>query len=136
MADVFISYAREDQGFVFDLQAALEKCNRDTWVDWKDIPRTAKWREEVFSGIEKADAVAFVISPDSVASEFCIVELNHAVEHNKRLVPIWHRDVKDESVPPDLSSHQYVFFRENDDFDRAFEDLIEALDADLDWRRE
>src|SRR5215216_5141363 len=136
MADVFISYAHEDQDFVRELHEALEKLNRDTWIDWKDIPRTAKWIDEVYSGIESADAFAFVISPDSVASEFCIVELNHAVEHNKRLVPIWHRDVNDESVPPDLSSHQYVFFRESDDFDRVFEDLIEALDADLDWRRE
>ena len=136
MADVFISYAHEDQDFVRELHEALGKLNRDTWIDWKDIPRTAKWIDEVYSGIESADAFAFVISPDSVASEFCIVELNHAVEHNKRLVPIWHCDVDDESVPPELSSHQYVFFRESDDFDRAFEDLIEALDADLDWRRE
>ena len=116
MADVFISYAREDQDFARELHEALEKHKRDTWIDWKDIPRTAKWLDEVYSGIESADAFAFVISPDSVASEFCIVELNHAVEHNKRLVPIWRRDVKDESVPPDLSSHQYVFFRESDDF--------------------
>src|SRR5215211_6642256 len=136
MADVFISYAHEDQDFVRELHEALEKLNRDTWIDWKDIPRTAKWIDEVYSGIESADAFAFVISPDSVASEFCIVELNHAVEHNKRLVPIWHGDVDDESVPPDLSSHQYVFFGKTDDFDRAFEDLTESLDADLDWRRE
>src|SRR5215217_4494684 len=136
MAAVFISYAHEDQDFVRELHEALEKLNRDTWIDWKDIPRTAKWIDEVYSGIESADAFAFVISPDSVASEFCIVELNHAVEHNKRLVPILHRDVDDESVPPDLSSHQYVFFGKTDDFDRAFEDLIEALDAGLDWRHE
>ena len=136
MADVFISYAHKDQDFVRKLHEALEKHKRDTWIDWQDIPRTAKWIDEVYSGIESADAFAFVISPDSVASEFCIVELNHAVEHNKRLVPIWHGDVDDESVPPDLASHQYVFFGKTDDFDRAFEDLIEALDADLDWRHE
>jgi hypothetical protein len=39
MADVFISYAREDQQFVRKLQDALEEHNRDTWIDWKDIPR-------------------------------------------------------------------------------------------------
>ncbi len=30
MAEVFISYARTDQGFVRDLHAALQKVNRDT----------------------------------------------------------------------------------------------------------
>jgi hypothetical protein len=56
MADVFISYAREDQEFVHKLHEALEERQRDTWIDWKDIPLTAKWKEEVFSGIEKADS--------------------------------------------------------------------------------
>jgi hypothetical protein len=29
MAEVFISYAREDQGFARDIHAALQKVNRD-----------------------------------------------------------------------------------------------------------
>jgi hypothetical protein len=45
MADVFISYAREDQQFVRKLQDALEAHNRNTWIDWKDVPLTAKWRK-------------------------------------------------------------------------------------------
>ena len=135
MADVFISYAREDQDFVRALHQALEERDRDTWVDWASIPLTAKWLEEVYSGIESADTFAFVISPDSVESKVCKQELGHALENNKRLAPIWHRDVDDGSVPPDLSSHQYIYFRESDDFDKAFESLIEALDTDLEWVR-
>jgi TIR domain len=41
MADVFISYAREDQNVVRKLQEALEEHKRKTWVDWKDIPDSA-----------------------------------------------------------------------------------------------
>jgi hypothetical protein len=63
MADVFISYARENQDFVLKIHKALEARNKDTWIDWKDIPLTAKWLDEVFSGIERGDAFAFVISP-------------------------------------------------------------------------
>ncbi len=133
MADVFISYARKDQGFVRALHKALEKRNRKPWVDWEDIPLTAKWLEEVYAGIESSDSFAFVISPDSIESEYCIVELNHAAQNNKRLVPLLHRDVDDKAVPPDLASHQYVFFRESDDFERSFESLIDALDTDLEW---
>ena len=136
MADVFISYSRKDKDFVLDLQEALEERGRGTWVDWEDIPLTAKWLEEVYSGIESANTFAFVISPDSLVSEFCRRELDHAVKNNKRLAPIWRRDVDDESVPPDLASHQYVYFRESDDFEKSFESLMKALDTDLEWVRE
>src|SRR5215203_7089041 len=135
MADVFISYAREDQGFVRKLQDALEAHNRNTWIDWKDIPLTAKWKEEVFSAIDQADSFAAVISPDFIVSKPCQEELDHASHDNKRMVPLWHRDVDDEEVPPDLAAHQYVYLRESDDFEDSFERLLEALDTDMEWVR-
>jgi hypothetical protein len=133
MADIFISYAREDQQFVRKLQDALEAHKRNTWIDWKDIPLTAKWKEEVFSAIDQADSFAAVISPDFIVSKPCQEELDHAAHNNKRMVPLWHRDVDDEDVPPDLAAHQYVFLREDDDFEDSFERLLEALDTDLEW---
>src|SRR5215213_2078596 len=133
MADVFISYAREDQEFARKLQDALEEHNRNTWIDWKDIPLTAKWKEEVFSAIDNADSFAAVISPDFIVSKPCQDELDHAAHNHKRMVPLWHRDVDDEEVPPDLAAHQYVFLREDDDFEDAFERLLKALDTDMEW---
>jgi hypothetical protein len=133
MADVFISYAREDQDFVRRLQDALEEHNRNTWIDWKDIPLTAKWKQEVFSAIDNADSFAAVISPDFIVSKPCQEELDHAAHDNKRMVPLWRRDVPDEEVPPNLAAHQYVYLREEDDFEEAFERLLEALDTDMEW---
>src|ERR671910_2510186 len=135
MADIFISYAREDQDFVRKLQDALEEHERNTWVDWKDIPLTAKWKEEVFSAIDNADSFAAVISPAFIVSKPCREELDHASHDNKRMVPLWHRDVADEEVPPDLAAHQYVYLRENDDFEDSFERLLKALDTDMEWVR-
>jgi len=152
MADVFISYSRKDQDFVRDLYEALEARGRDTWIDWMKIPLTAKWLEEVFSGIERADAFAFIISPDSVISEYCTLELAHAVKHNKRLVPVWYRYVDNKAVSADLASHQYICFRKSEDFENALEtcfvcqkvasehhfksaleSLIDAIAHDPDW---
>src|SRR3712207_2266059 len=133
MADVFISYAREDQEFVRKLQEALEEHDRNRWIEWKDIPLTAKWKEEVVSAIEQADSFAAVISPDFIVSTPCREELDHAAHNHKRMVPLWHRDVADEEVPPDLAAHQYVFLREEDDFEDSFERLLEALDTDMEW---
>lgn len=118
------------------LTEALKARDRDTWIDWKDIPLTADWLAEIYSGIEAADNFVFVLSPDSITSEACGLEIAHAVKHNKRLVPIVRRDVDDKAVPQALAALNWTFLREGDDFDSAFQSLIEAIDTDLEWVRE
>ncbi len=135
MADVFISYAREDKRFVRKLHDALAKRGRDSWVDWNDIPLGTEWWEEVCRGIEGANTFTFVISQDSLSSHWCMEELDHAVENNKRLAPILYHDVAEKDMPPTLATHQYLEFREEDDFEEAFQKLIEELDTDLEWVR-
>ena len=65
MADVFISYSRNDRDFVHRLHDALTKSNRDTWVDWEGIYPTEEWMDKVRSAIDSAQAFVFLISPDS-----------------------------------------------------------------------
>lgn len=135
MTDLFISYAREDQAFVRWLHDALQARGRDVWVDWEDIPLSADWLAEVFAAIETADTFVFVISPDSVTSQVCAQELEHAVQHNKRLVPIVHRDTPSDQVPPALARLNWLLFRQGDDLDQALESLLATIDTDLDWVR-
>ena len=69
MSDVFISYSRRDIDFVRYLFDQLTTHDREAWADWQDIPPTADWLAEIYSGIEAANTFLFVISPDSVTSE-------------------------------------------------------------------
>ncbi len=136
MSDVFISYSRKDKVFVQTLHGALQTHDRDSWVDWEDIPLTADWWLEIQRGIEAANAFVFVISPDSVASAVCREEIDHAVAHNKRLVPIVRREGFDpQQVHPAVSKHNWLFFREQDSFEQAFQALLTAIDTDLDHVR-
>ncbi len=88
MADVFLSYSRRDSDFVRRLHARLSQDGRDIWVDWEDIPLSADWWKEIREAIEATDTFVFVISPDSLASPICHFEIAHAIDHNKRLVPV------------------------------------------------
>ncbi len=135
MADVFISYSRKDKDFVRKLHDALSKLNRESWVDWQDIPPSAEWMKEIYSAIEGADTVVIVISPDSVNSSVCNDEVAHAVEHNKRLIPIVSREVDEKTVIEPLRKINWIFFRDTDDFEEAFEKFLGAIDTDLDWVR-
>lgn len=132
MTEVFISYSRKDTHFVKQLHAALKESNRETWVDWEDIPLTADWWQEIKDGIEAANAFVFVISPDSVISKVCRQEVDHAVNHNKRLIPIVYRIAEDKAIHPALVKHNWIFFGDGDDFNSNFQKLLHALDTDLD----
>jgi hypothetical protein len=108
VADVFLSYAREDLPFVRRLTAALRARNRQVWVDLEDIIPSARWMEEIRTGITEADAVAFVITPDSVVSEVCRTELDYATEVSKRLIPILARQTPLGSVPSALAELNWL----------------------------
>ena len=136
MADVFISYSRKDIQFAQRIHHELEARDRQPWVDWQDIPPTAEWLDEVYAGIQAADTFLFIISPDSVVSEICTLEIEHAIQHNKRLVPVVFHDVADDQVHSAMSAHNWVFLREEDDFEANLELLIDALDTDLGYVRE
>lgn len=71
MSDIFISYSRRDLGFAQKIVDALAASKLDTWIDWKSIPKGEDWQQEIYRGIEEADAFLFLISPDSVVSEPC-----------------------------------------------------------------
>ena len=117
------------------LDAALSGHDQDTWVDWEDIPPTVDFMEEIFTAIRAADTFVCVLSPDSVASVVCGREVAHAVEHNKRLVPIVCRDIDAATVPPKLAALNWLFARDADDFDASVQGLLAAIATDLDWVR-
>jgi hypothetical protein len=133
MEEVFISYARTDIAFTRRLHDALEERGRQAWVDWEGIPPIDQWLAKIRSAIDEADAFVFVISPDSVASEVCGIELEHAIRQHKRLIPVVYREVEASTVRPELAELNYIFARDVDAFDTACERLITALDTDLKW---
>jgi len=93
MAKLFVSYSRKDSVAAHRLIEALKSIQQDVWVDWESIPPAVDWLEQIFRGIEESDAFIFLISPDSIASEVCKVEINRAAQNNKRIIPIVLRDV-------------------------------------------
>ena len=167
--DVMISYSRKDKAFVQKLDEALRQAGLDPWVDWEDIPPTVDWMDRIQDGIAGANAFVFVISPDSVASEICREEFNYAYMHNKRMVPLLHREIdassdqgerhtrgstdalnrayaalgfdsegeeKAKEIRKILSAHNWIFFREKDDFQEAVNTLVEAIKTDYEYLEE
>ena len=129
---LFISYSRRDAAIVRALYAGLKARGIGVWVDWEDIPPSAEWWEAIRAAIDSADAFAFVITPDSIASQVCGDELAHAVAAGKRLIPLLHRDAAaGQRVPESLVRLNWIFARENEPLPLALDRFIEALTTDL-----
>jgi WD40 repeat protein/tetratricopeptide (TPR) repeat protein len=132
--EVFISYSRKDKEFVHRLDESLKSRSREAWVDWEDIRPTEDFMQAIYGAIEGADTFLFVLTPDSVTSIVCGREIAHAAAHNKRMVPIEAREVDAAAVPEPLAKLNWIsFWRDGDDFEKATDTLISALDTDLDW---
>ncbi|MDX2216146.1 MAG: toll/interleukin-1 receptor domain-containing protein [Oculatellaceae cyanobacterium bins.114] len=132
--EVFISYSRRDKAFVEMLDGAFKRVGQDPWVDWNDIYKGEEWWQAIQRGIESASTFIFVISPDSVTSKVCRDEIEYATHCHKRFLPIVRREGFDpQQVHPQISKHNWIFFRETDDFDHAFQELLQAVNTDIDY---
>jgi WD40 repeat protein len=77
--------------------------------------------------------MVFLISPDSIASEVCDWEINHAELKGKRILPVVTREAAD--VPERLQRLNYVFMRTPDEETASLPRLAGALAVDIDWIR-
>lgn len=136
MTGIFISYSRKDSKVAHTLMNSFRSIELDVWVDWEDIPPAVGWLDQILQGIEQADAFIFLVSPDSVASEVCNVELEHAHKNAKRIIPIVVRDVDPKSTRDVIRNLNWIFMRENEDFAAGLEKVKVAINLDLDWLQE
>ena len=136
MTGIFISYSRKDSDAAHKLMTSFKSVDLDVWVDWEDIPPAVGWLDQILQGIEAADAFIFLVSPDSVASEVCNVELEHAHKNAKRIIPVVVRDVDPKTTRPIIRDLNWIFLRANDDFEAALKKVQVAINLDVEWLQE
>ena len=135
MADVFVSYSRSDSELVNRLVERLRERGKNVWVDTEGIRDAEVFPAALRRAVEGSDGFVFVISPESVASPFCEQEVDHAVELNKRIVPLAFRRCPTSRFPRAFACA--TGSRSGTATSTAGVDrLVQALDTDLEWDRE
>ncbi|MCI0607481.1 MAG: TIR domain-containing protein [Anaerolineae bacterium] len=134
---VFISYSRKDKPFIQKLNDALAAKGVRTWVDWEGIELASDWVETITSAIQGTDALIFVISPDSLKSKVCTDELELGLKLNKKLIPILYREPGSKTrMHEKLAATNWVYLRDQDNFDETIPKLIQSINTDLGWVRQ
>ncbi len=121
---IFFSYARSDSEFVLKVATELRKDGRNVWVDQLDIPKGARWDDEVEKALKASTCLLTVLSPASPISQNVLDEVSYALEEKKTVIPILLRKCV---VPFRLKRLQYVDFTA--DYEEAYRQLGAALDA-------
>lgn len=86
MADVFISYKREDHAVAEVVAAALQSSGLTVWWD-REIPAGKSYFRMIEEELQKAGHVVVLWSPASVVSEWVWNEAREAAEQGK-LIPV------------------------------------------------
>jgi WD40 repeat protein len=96
---IFVSYSRKDATAAEGLVADLERSGFRVALDKRDLPYGEEWQAELRGFIEGCDATVWLVTPDSVNSQWCIWELGEVHRLAKRLIPIRIRETRIEDVP-------------------------------------
>ena len=150
MSDVFLSYSRKDTKFVREIFELLNARKREAWIDLHDIDYSVKWWEEICNGIDGADNFVLFVSQNSLESLFCHREIQHALEHNKRIIPFLIKPIDQQAMflawqnNPDLKNYeqsarenwesiqtiQWIDYTQINDVNKALDTLLVTVDTD------
>jgi WD40 repeat protein len=137
MTSIFISYSREDIVFARKVVTELTGNKFDTWVDWDSIPKGEYWEPEIYKGIEAAEILVFLMSPNSAKSEMCNKEIIYATKNNKRIIPIVIREAAPkeflfEDAAKEISRRNWIFCR-HEGITEAVQEAIKTIFTDYEW---
>jgi WD40 repeat protein len=113
MTQVFLAYAEPDKADMELLRNSLWRESITVWTNNTDIQTGEAFEEAINRGIEQADSLVYLLSPDSITSNFCQHELDYALSLNKRIIPILVRQTDQELVPLALRDLQHIDLTDN-----------------------
>jgi tetratricopeptide (TPR) repeat protein len=102
MAAIFVSYSRADRPFVDDFVPLLRQVfsDHEIWFD-EHISGGEDWWNRILSEINDCDLFIYLLSNDSLASEYCQAEFREALRLQKPCLPVIARSKTDVTIAPD-----------------------------------
>jgi len=100
---LFVSYARVDKPYCVQIVETLEV--HETWLDQR-LYAGQHWWKEILRRLDWCEGLVYLLSPDSIASEYCRKEFDLAIDLGRQIFPVLIRE--DTPIPDWLSQYQYA----------------------------
>src|SRR5258708_23352251 len=104
---LFICYSRKDEEFAEKLVNDLITAGFEVWLDKRNILPGANWGNSIQEGLDTADTLLLLVTPDSMASENVALEWQYYFDNHKPIVPLL---IKAAKLHFQVSRFQYVRF--------------------------
>lgn len=88
MTQVFLAYAEADRERQEQLRLQLLLAGVTVWSSRTDIQLGKDFQSEINRGIENADNLVILLSPQALSSKYCLQEIGYALKLNKRIIPL------------------------------------------------
>ena len=108
---IFISYARHDRPAVEVLARDLERTRESVWMD-NELTGGQAWWDTILSQIRSCDLYVLALSPESLRSRACRLELEYALAVRRPLLPVQINDVAISTAPQAVADTQIVDYRQ------------------------
>ncbi|MEO8612603.1 MAG: TIR domain-containing protein [Chloroflexota bacterium] len=107
MPRIFISYSHVDRPFVDELVVLLREVYEleNVWVD-ENIYGGQLWWDEILRQIASCDLFIYLLSNESLISEYCLAEYHEAQRLQKQIIPVQVRGRT--AIPNEMKQIQYV----------------------------
>jgi WD40 repeat protein len=139
MTQVFLCHSDQDQAPAEQLRRSLLRQGITVWNYRTDIQTSQDYNSAIGQGIEEADNVVFVLSPQSAQSPYCQKELAQALALNKRVIPVLAATVEPDQVPEGLRNLQHIDLTDNtqaSDYLADESQLLKQLNTDAAYHTE
>jgi formylglycine-generating enzyme required for sulfatase activity len=106
---VFLSYPSEDRPLAQDISLALTHHGHDVFFDREDLPPGESFHDRIRAGIEGADLVVFLVSPEAIdAGSYTLNEVDIAARAfprpSGRILPVLVRPTPLDRIPATLKA--------------------------------
>lgn len=135
---VFISYSRRDAGQAMNVVSLLERHGVDVIIDTEDMPFGEEWQRELDYHLKQSDLVIWMVSRQSIESNWCRWELDRVLAYHKRILPVLIEDLSLDKLPPGLEQYQVLPRKGIFDYkDKGHKDmLVDAVREDNEWLKQ
>jgi hypothetical protein len=113
--DVYMSYTHADANWTMALAENLQRLGLGVWIDEWELRPGDHWPTRLEEGLDSADTVVCVVSPNWDRANWAVEEFGMALERGaargQRVIPVLTGDVRPSDLPDRVTARQWVDFR-------------------------